>query len=241
MNITADAREIAEAGSSRSCLRPNTTRVPLSRTAPNTHNDPRRHPGYALRLVEARGFGLSQANSKNFQPKLLRSTVVLRWDGAPKNMEKETVLLTTNPDSDPFVAFDAYDDRSLIENICNREAKEKRFLDNHPKRSKAGVGVHTIFVFLCKSLIAGFRAYKSKSDEAEQHGQDNFIAHYRRELEARNRDKVIVFIDEHFGIFRNFEFALLAGVTVRERAIMGESVEAVLRRYGVPDSPTNPS
>ena len=34
------------------------------------------------------------------------------------------MFLTTAPVDDPFVAFDAYDRRSLIENTCNREVKE---------------------------------------------------------------------------------------------------------------------
>lgn len=175
----------------------------------------------------------SQANRKDFLPKLLRASVVLCWDGAPKEAEKEVVLLTTDPAADPFVAFDAYDDRSRIENSCNREAKEHWFLEHHPKRSEAGVRVHAYFVFLCMALVAGFRADKSKSEEAERRGQDTGITRYRRTLQRENRDKVVVFIGERFGIFRSYEFALLVGVTVKERALMGETVEAVLRRYGV--------
>lgn len=175
----------------------------------------------------------SKANSKKFQPKLLNAVVVLRWDGSSKEPEKEVVLLTTDPSKNPFVAFDAYDDRSLIENTCNREAKEHWFLEHHPQRSEAGVRVHAIFVFVCMALIAGFRAYKSKTDEAERLGQDTGITRYRRQLEAQNRDKVVVFIGPHFGIMRNYEFAILAGVTIRERALMGDTVQTVLLRYGV--------
>lgn len=175
----------------------------------------------------------SKANQKAFLPKLLRATVVLRWDGAPKDAEKEVVLLTTNPAEDPFVAFDAYDDRSLIENSCTREAKEHWFLEHHPKRSEAGVRVHAYFVFLCMALVAGFRAYKSQAEEAERRGHDLGITRYRRALERENRDKVVVFIGERFGIFRSYEFALLVGVTVKERALMGDTGESVLRRYGV--------
>lgn len=178
----------------------------------------------------------SKANSKQFAPKLLRATVVLRWDGAPKEAEKEVVFLTTDPAEDPFVAFDAYDDRSLIENSCNREAKEHWFLEHHPKRSEAGVRVHTYFVFLCMALVAGFRQYKAKADEAERRGKDTGIARYRRQLEAATRDKVAVFIGERFGILKNWEFALLVGVSVREREIMGETTQSVLRRFGVDPS-----
>lgn len=175
----------------------------------------------------------SKANSKTFQPKLLHATVVLRWDGAPKDAEKEVVILTTDPAADPFVAFDAYDDRSLIENGCNREAKEHWFLEHHPQRSEAGVRVHATFVFLCMGLVAGFRLHQAETDEAERRGQETGITRYRRELKASNRDKVIIFLGAHFGIFRNYEFALLCGLVVRERAILGETPETVLARYGV--------
>ena len=175
----------------------------------------------------------SKSNSKSFQPKLLNATVVLRWDGAPKDAEKEVVLLTTDPAEDPFVAFDAYDRRSLIENTCNREAKEHWFLESHPKRSEAGVRVHAYFVFACMALVSAFRLSKAKADEAEQRGQETGIHRYRRRLEMENRDKMAVFIGDHFGIFRSFEFALLLGARVRERELMGETTATVLQRYGV--------
>ncbi len=178
----------------------------------------------------------SKANSKKFAPKLLHATVVLRWDGAPKEAEKEVVILTTDPRPDPFVAFDAYDDRSLIENSCNREAKEHWFLEHHPKRSEAGVRVHAYFVFLCMALVAGFRAYKAQAEAAERRGQELGITRYRRQLYVRNRDKVAVFIGTLFGIFRSYEIMLLVGATVRDREAMGESAQTVLARYGVPAS-----
>jgi hypothetical protein len=180
----------------------------------------------------AEGGDSSAANSKSFQPTLLRATVVLRWDGAPKDADKEVVILTTDPSDDPFIAFDAYDDRSLIENSCNREAKEHWFLEHHPKRSEAGVRVHAYFVFVCMALVTAFRLYKAKTDEAERRGQDTGIARYRRKLEMLNRDKLVIFLGECFAVLRSWEFALLTGLIVREHAILGETVQTVLRRYG---------
>ena len=112
----------------------------------------------------------SRSNSKTFEPHKIRATVVLRWDGAPKDADKEVVILTTDPSDDPFDAFDRYDERSRIENSCNREAKEHWFLEHHPKRSEAGVRVHASFVFMCMALVAGFRAYKSKTDGNRSRG-----------------------------------------------------------------------
>jgi len=168
------------------------------------------------------------------QPKKLRATVVLRWDGAPKDAEKEVVILTTHTSDDPFVAFDAYDDRSLIENCCNREAKETWFLEHHPKRSESGLRVHAYFVFVCMALMAGFRAYKSKIDEAHRKGQDTGMSRYRRQLEASNSDKILIVIGSSFAILRTFELALLGGLSVQKQQAAGESAYTVLRRYGVP-------
>ncbi len=139
----------------------------------------------------------------------------------------------------PFVAFDADDDRSLIENPCNREAKERWFLEHHPKRSEAGVRVHAYFVFTCMALVTAFRLHQAHAEEAERRGEDTGIGRFRRQLEMKNRDKVVVFCGEHFGIFRNFEFALLLGATVRDRALMGETVRTVFDRCGRPKADTS--
>ena len=172
----------------------------------------------------------SAANSKRFTPKRANATVVLRWDGAPKDAEKEVVILDTDPSTDPFAGFDAYDDRSLIENMCNREAKASWFLEHHPKRSEAGVRVHASFVLMCMALVTAFRLHRQQAEEAESRGEEPGIRRFRRQLEAANRDKVIVFCGEHFGIFRNYEVMMLVGVPVRERALMGESAQTVLAR-----------
>jgi len=173
----------------------------------------------------------SAANSRNFQAKLVNATVVLRWDGAPKDADREVVILDIDPSTDPFAGFDAYDDRSLIENTCNREAKESWLLEHHPKRSEAGVRAHAYLVFTCLALVTAFRLHWQAAEEAEGRGEETGIGRFRRQLEARNRDKVIVFCGDRFGIFRNHEVFLLVGIPVRERALMGESAETLLARY----------
>jgi Transposase DDE domain len=176
----------------------------------------------------------SKSNAKNFVPHKIRAVVVMRWDGALRDDDREVVFLTTDASLDPFVAFDAYDDRSLIENTCNREAKERWWLEHHPKRSEAGVRVQAYFVFLCMALVAGFRAHRSASDAAERRGQDTGIARYRRQLATSNRDRLLVIIGAHYAVLRSYEFALLLGVSVRDRKGPEDTVDGVLRRYGVP-------
>jgi hypothetical protein len=180
----------------------------------------------------AEGSRTSAPSSKEFKPRLLRATVVLRWKGVEQDVGDELVLLTTEPKSDPFAALDAYDDRSLIENTCNREAKETWFLERHPKRTEAGMRVHTYFVFLCMGLLAAFRAEKAKADAAELRGAETGMSRYRRALERENRDKVAVFIGENYGVLRSWEFAVLAGVVVREHAERGDTAESILARLG---------
>lgn len=120
--------------------------------------------------------------------------MVLRWDGAPQDVDKEVVILDTDPSPDAFAGFDAYDDRSLIENTCNREAKESWWLERHPKRSEAGVRVHAYFVFTCMALVTALRLHQQAAEAAEQRGEETGIGRFRRQLEARSRDKVIVFL-----------------------------------------------
>jgi hypothetical protein len=173
----------------------------------------------------------SKANAKSFVPKLVNATVVLRWDGAPKDEEKEVVILDTDPSKDPFAGFDAYDERSKIENTINREAKESWFLEHHPKRSEAGVRVHAYFTLTCMALTTAFRKYLKDAEEAEIRGEELGITRYRRQLRMLNYDRAIVFCGPHFGVFKNYELMLLVGVKVKESELMGETPEGVLARY----------
>lgn len=176
------------------------------------------------------GGSSSAENSKDFEPKLVNATVVLRWDAGVNEQDKEPVLLDTDPSKKAFVGFDAYDNRSVIENTCNREAKEAWHLEGHPKRSEAGMRVQTYFVFFCMAIMVGFRVARQKAEEAERRRQDTGMRRYRRELAARNYNKVAVFCGEHFGIYDNNDLMLLLGIRVRELELLGESVQSVLER-----------
>ena len=246
MNVTADAREIARraaaaAARGRSLEGCNYQERHKTVTVGSGKNASTKTQTTIVVGIEAlpcdfwgeEGSASSEKHKKSFEPKHLRATVVLRWDGATKDEDKEVVLLTTDPSHDPWVAFDAYDDRSLIENTCNREAKQSYFLERHPKRSEAGVRAQAYFVFFCMALVSAFRAHKEKTEKPGQRTSDLGVTRYRRELERQNRDKVAVFIGPHFGIFRSFEFGLLLGAHIRERAILGDTVDSVLARCGV--------
>jgi len=55
---------------------------------------------------------------------------------------------------------------------------------------------------------------------------------WRRQLQRENRDKVIVFIDQHYGIFDTHVFLVLSGIPLRELPPHLDSREDILRRYG---------
>jgi len=80
--------------------------------------------------------------------------------------------LDTDPSDDAFAGFD---DRSLVENICNREAKESWFLEHHPKRSEAGVRVHAYLVFTCMVLVTAFRLHRQAAEEPERPSKETVI------------------------------------------------------------------
>lgn len=249
MTITTDAREIARRATGEAvkgrdldgCVYRERTREVSHGSGKNAWTEERMTTVVGIRDLPCDWWGeegcTSKANSKYFKSKLVNATVVLRWDGKDIEAGKEVVILTTDPSVDPFTAFDAYDDRSLIENTCNREAKEHWFLEHHPKRSEAGVRTQAYFVFACMALVAAFRMYLEKSDEVERRGGETGITRYRRELESRNRGKVVVFIDANFAIIWNYELVMLLGAVVKDRALMGESADTVLRKYGAWTAP----
>lgn len=78
-------------------------------------------------------------------------------------------------------------------------------------------------------------------DEAASDKKGDFLAHsllngqgtrrWRRQLQRENRDKVIIFIGNQYGIFDTHEFLILSGVPLRALPPHLGSREDVLRRY----------
>src|SRR5262249_54800579 len=58
---------------------------------------------------------------------------------------------------DPFVVFDTYDWRSVIENGIFKEGKHPWHLGRFPKRTQAAVVVHCHFTLLVMGLCTAFR------------------------------------------------------------------------------------
>jgi hypothetical protein len=67
------------------------------------------------------------------------------------------------------------------------------------------------------------------------------VARWRRELRRENRDKLIVFVDEQYGIFDTHEFMVLSGVPLRQLPDHLGTPDEVLRRFGCRSDPNENS
>ncbi len=163
---------------------------------------------------------------KNYQANPINAVVVLEWDSKDKNNH---VYLTNGPVDDPFETFDDYDDRSLIENCLFREGKGPwNLLPYFPQRNEQGVLVHTFFTMAVQALATAYRLWDQAQELSTQEPEaipkplDYALLggiggqRWRQQLKQENRDKVIVFVGEHYGIFHLAEFMVLAGLRIKE-------------------------
>jgi len=188
----------------------------------------------------------AQRNRKDYEGRPLNAIVVLEWENQVYEREKAPVFLTNAPVEDPWVAFDDYDDRSLIENVTFREGKQGWHLEHAPQKNERGVTVHVLFTLLVMALTTGYRLWCRRQVEAEA-GEEAVaeaeaqgillepvgIRALRRRLRRENREKVIIFWEGKYGIFHLIEVWLLLGARVKDIPPEIESREAVWRKYGI--------
>lgn len=192
-------------------------------------------------------------NRKGFEGNAINAVVVVTWENREQG-SKGPVYLTNGAVKDPFVVFDDYDWRSVIENGIFKEGKHPWHLGNFPRKNEAGVTVHCLFTLAVMGLCTAFRLWKAEgapegevagkrerksSNEAESEpvGIDLLggegTQRWRRRLKEENRDKVIVFVGEKYGIFHVAEYSTLGGVRIKDIPQHLGSREAILARYGL--------
>jgi hypothetical protein len=162
----------------------------------------------------------SQANTakKDYEPIPLNAVVVKTWDNKTPPLEKQVVFVTNIGVKDPFLAFDRYDDRSLMENKLFREVKQNWHFEHPPKKSKQGVYIQTYMTMAMKALTTAFLKWQEEQLQLESLGKQSTWQMYRRNLKVLNRNKLIVFVGQHFGIFPSHEVFMLANVPVHDIA-----------------------
>ncbi len=184
------------------------------------------------------------AGRRDYVGQPINAVVVRRWENrVPKG--GGTVYLTNASVSDPFVVFDTYDWRSVIENGIFKEGKHPWHLLHFPQRTEAAVVVHCHFTLLVMGLCTAFRLWQAQSalnPTAQTTLNANLstallggegTARWRQRLREENRDKIIVFIGQAYGIFHLAEFAILTHVPLRRLPSALGSPQAILHRFGL--------
>ncbi len=155
---------------------------------------------------------------KDYEPIPLNAVVVKKWNNKVPPLEKQVVFVTNIDVKDPFITFDRYDDRSLMENKLFREVKQNWHFEHPPKKTKAGVYVQTYMTMAMKALTTAFLKWQEEQLQLEALGKPSTWQMYRRKLKVLNRNKLIVFVGQHFGIFPSHEVFMLANVPVHDIA-----------------------
>jgi len=186
------------------------------------------------------------AHRRDYQGQPINAVVVRRWDNRVPATDG-TVYLTNGSVSNPFVTFDRYDGRSVIENGLFKEGKYPWHLGHFPKRTEAAVIVHVHFTLLVMALCTAFRLWQAQqaaASESEQQAESRptlstallggeGTARWRLRLKEENRDKVIVFLAQAYGIFHLAELAILTGIRLHRLPAHLGSRQAILERYDI--------
>jgi hypothetical protein len=184
------------------------------------------------------------AHRRDYQAKPINAVVARRIDNRRPAAEG-TVYLTNGPVSDPFVVFDTYDWRSVIENGIFKEGKHPWHLGRFPKKTEAAVVVHCHLTVLMMGLATAFRlwqAHQALAAAPQTHTHPRVstalldgegTARWRLRLKEENRDKVIVFFADAYGIFHLAELAILSGVRLHRLPSSLGSPQAILMRFGI--------
>ncbi len=169
-------------------------------------------------------------NRRAFEANPIHAVVVRKWNGHEYGPAGKTVFLTNASVRQPLHPFDDYDDRSLIENCCIKEAKQQWDLGHPPQKTGRAVRVHVLFTFLMFALAT---AYRLRCEQAAMGAEPVGWQRWRRQLLEQTRDKVIVFAQDRYGIFHIAEFALLVGVKLKDVPPGIGPPQDVLTKYGL--------
>jgi hypothetical protein len=172
-----------------------------------------------------------QQNRRDFQPHPINAVVVRTWQGKDYGPGGKTVFLTNASVAKPLQPFDDYDDRSLIENCCIKEAKQQWDLGHPPQKSERAVRVHVMFTLLMFALAT---AYRRQREREAMGGDPVGWQRWRRQLLEQSRDQVIVFAQGYYGIFQLAEYSLLLGVKLKDVPPDIGSRHQVLAKYRLP-------
>ncbi len=118
------------------------------------------------------------------------AVVVRKWNKRDYGPGGQVGLLTNELVDTPWDAFDAYDDRSLIEHCGMKESTQAWNRKHPPQKTERAVQVH---VFFTLAMFALTTAYRLRAEHAAVGDEPVGWQRWRRQLLQQNRDKVIIF------------------------------------------------
>jgi hypothetical protein len=99
----------------------------------------------------------------DFEANPINAMVVRQWHGKDYGPGGNTVCLTNASVAKPRQPFDDYDDRSLIEHGCSKEAKQQWDLKHPPQKTARAVRVHVVFTLLLFALATAYRLHGERA------------------------------------------------------------------------------
>jgi hypothetical protein len=168
------------------------------------------------------------ANRRDFQANPINAVVVRKWHNRDYGPGGKTVFLTNASVQQPLQPFDDYDDRSLIENCCIKEAKQQWALGHPPQKTGRAVRVHVLLTLLMFALAT---AYRLQCEQADMGEEPVGWQRWRRQLLEQTRDQVIVLTQGCYGIFHLAEYSLLVGVNIKDRPPGVGTRQQILAKY----------
>jgi hypothetical protein len=238
MDIKEDARQIAQLGGSEVSFKRRAETVTKGAGSKAYRQEIVTEVYGVNKLNTYAAYGLpghdKNKNKKSFKPNPVNAIVVTQWENHNYGWEKSKVFVT-NMDviKDPFAAFDAYDERSIIENSLFRETKQCLNLKYPIKKTKEGMHLHLIFTMSIFALVNAYRQWSEKQYSMMKDGQECGLKRFWKRLKAENRNKVIIFVDHIYGIMDIAECMLLLNVKVKDFENLEASKTEILKRYGI--------
>src|SRR5438876_2596840 len=128
------------------------------------------------------------------------------------------------------------------------EGKHPWHLGTFPKKTEAAVGVHCHFTLLVMGLCTAFRLWQAQQAQPTLSPMQETAplpslssallggegaSRWRLRLKEENRDKVIVFFEDAYGIFHLVELAILTGIRLHRLPSHLGSRQTILQRYGI--------
>jgi hypothetical protein len=177
-------------------------------------------------------YTVSMENRSDFESNEINAVVVKKYENKETNEKCATVFLTNEDVSKPFVAYDKYDDRSIIENCLFKESKQAWNLKSYPSKTEKGVKVHIIMTMLVFALVAAYRFWNEKDNKLAE-SESLGIARWKRKIMMENQDKAIVFYKDNYAVLFMAEIMMLSGFKIKDKPEGVGDINDVLGKYGL--------